>query len=63
MSEAKEYINQQTTSDKLPKATTEQFGVIKVGQGLKISATGTLIATGEGVVADAVEWNNVINKP
>jgi len=34
-----------------------------VGQGLKISATGTLIATGEGVVADAVEWNNVINKP
>lgn len=63
LSEAKEYINQQTTSDKLPKATTEQFGVIKVGQGLKISATGTLIATGEGVVADAVEWNNVINKP
>ena len=63
LSDAKEYINKQTASDKLPKATTEQFGVIKVGQGLKISATGTLIATGEGVVADAVEWNNVINKP
>lgn len=63
LSKAKEYINQETTSDKLPKATTEQFGVIKVGQGLKISATGTLIATGEGTVADAVEWNNVINKP
>ena len=63
LSDAKEYVNQQTTSDKLPKATTEQFGVVKVGQGLKISATGTLIATGEGVVADAVEWNNVINKP
>lgn len=63
LSDAKEYINKQTTSDKLPKATTEQFGVVKVGQGLKISATGTLIATGEGVVADAVEWNNVINKP
>lgn len=63
LSDAKEYINQQTTSDKLPKATTEKFGVVKVGQGLKISATGTLIATGEGVVADAVEWNNVINKP
>ena len=62
-SNAKEYINKQTASDKLPKATTEQFGVVKVGQGLKISATGTLIATGEGVVADAVEWNNVINKP
>lgn len=63
LSDAKEYVNQQTTSDKLPKATTEKFGVVKVGQGLKISATGTLIATGEGVVADAVEWNNVINKP
>ena len=63
LSDAKEYINKQTASDKLPKATTEQFGVVKVGQGLKISATGTLIATGEGVVADAVEWNNVINKP
>lgn len=63
LSDAKEYVNQQTTSDKLPKATTEQFGVVKVGQGLKISATGTLIATGEGVVADAVEWNNIINKP
>ena len=63
LSDAKEYINQQTTSDKLPKATTEKFGVVKVGQGLKISATGTLIATGEGVVADAVEWDNVINKP
>lgn len=63
LSDAKEYVNQQTTSDKLPKATTEQFGVVKVGRGLKISATGTLIATGEGVVADAVEWNNVINKP
>lgn len=63
LSDAKEYINQQTTSDKLPKATTEQFGVIKVGQGLKISNAGTLIATGEGVVASAVEWKNVINKP
>lgn len=63
LSDAKEYVNQQTTSDKLPKATTEKFGVVKIGQGLKISGTGTLIATGEGVVAEAVEWNNVINKP
>lgn len=63
LSDAKEYVNQQTTSDKLPKATTEKFGVVKVGQGLKISTTGTLMATGEGVVADAVEWNNIINKP
>lgn len=63
LSDAKEYINKQTTSDKLPKATTEQFGVVKVGQGLKISSTGALIATGEGVTASTVEWNNVINKP
>lgn len=63
LSDAKEYINQQTTSDKLPKATTEQFGVVKIGQGLKISTTGTLIATGEGVTASTVEWDNVINKP
>lgn len=63
LSDAKEYVNQQTASDKLPKATTEQFGVVKVGQGLKISSNGTLIATGEGVVASAVEWQNIINKP
>lgn len=63
LADAKEYVIQQTTSDKLPKATTEQFGVVKIGQGLKISDVGTLIATGEGVTASAVEWNNVINKP
>ena len=60
---AKQEITNRITSDKLPKATTEQFGVVKVGQGLKISSTGALIATGEGVTASAVEWNNVINKP
>lgn len=63
LSDAEDYVNQQTTSDKLPKATTEKFGVVKVGQGLKISSTGALIATGEGVTASTVEWNNVINKP
>lgn len=60
---AKQEITNRITSDKLPKATTEQFGVVKVGQGLKISSTGALIATGEGVTASTVEWNNVINKP
>lgn len=59
----KQEITNRITSDKLPKATTEQFGVVKVGQGLKISSTGALIATGEGVTASTVEWNNVINKP
>ena len=60
---AKQEIANRITSDKLPKATTEQFGVVKIGQGLKISSTGTLIATGEGVTASTVEWDNVINKP
>ena len=63
LSDAKEYIIQQITSEKLPKATTEKFGVVKIGQGLRISAAGTLIATGEGVTASSVEWDNVINKP
>ena len=63
LSDAKEYIIQQITSEKLPKATTKQFGVVKIGQGLRISAAGTLIATGEGVTASSVEWDNIINKP
>lgn len=63
LSDAKEYINQQTASDKLPKATTEQFGVVKAGQGLKISKDGSLIATGEGVIASGVEWNKIVNIP
>ena len=63
LTKAKEYCLQQIASDKLPKATTKQFGVVKIGQGLRINDTGTLIATGEGVTADSIEWNNVINKP
>ena len=63
LTKAKEYCLQQIASDKLPKATTKQFGVVKIGQGLRIDDTGTLIATGEGVTADSIEWNNIINKP
>ena len=63
LTKAKEYCLQQIANDKLPKATTKQFGVVKIGQGLRINDTGTLIATGEGVTADSIEWNNVINKP
>lgn len=63
LTKAKEYCLQQIASDKLPKATTKQFGVVKIGQGLRINDTGTLIVTGEGVTADSIEWNNVINKP
>ena len=42
-------------------ATANTGGVVKVGSGLSI-ANGVLSATGGGV-ADAVEWDNVLNKP
>ena len=42
-------------------ATSSTGGVIKVGSGLSIT-NGVLSTTGGGV-ADAVEWNNVLNKP
>ena len=42
-------------------ATSSTGGVVKVGSGLSI-ANGVLSTTGGGV-ADAVEWNNVLNKP
>ena len=42
-------------------ATTSTGGVVKVGSGLSIT-NGVLSTTGGGV-ADAVEWDNVLNKP
>ena len=42
-------------------ATSSTGGVVKVGSGLSIT-NGVLSTTGGGV-ADAVEWNNVLNKP
>lgn len=46
----------------LPIASADILGGIKVGAGLTISTEGTLSATGGGT-ADAVEWNNVLDKP
>lgn len=46
----------------LPIASADTLGGIKVGAGLSISEQGTLSATGGGT-ADAVEWNNVLDKP
>lgn len=43
-------------------ATTDNLGGIKVGAGLSVTTDGTLSATGGGV-ADAVEWDNVLNTP
>lgn len=45
----------------LPTASSETLGGVKVGAGLTIS-DGVLSATGGGT-ADAVEWDNVLNKP
>lgn len=45
----------------LPVASATTLGGVKVGAGLTIS-DGTLSATGGGT-ADAVEWDNVLNKP
>ena len=46
----------------IPIASTTQIGGIKIGAGLSITENGTLSATGGGT-ADAVEWNNVLDKP
>lgn len=46
----------------LPKASSSTLGGIKVGAGLEASEDGTLSATGGGT-ADAVDWDNVLNKP
>ena len=46
----------------IPIASVTQLGGIKVGAGLSVTENGTLSATGGGT-ADAVEWNNVLDKP
>ena len=45
----------------LPAATAESLGGVKVGAGLAVK-DGILSATGGGT-ADAVEWENILNKP
>ncbi len=46
----------------IPIASTTQLGGVKIGAGLSVSENGTLSVTGGGT-ADAVEWNNVLDKP
>lgn len=46
----------------LPVASSTQLGGVKVGAGLTVTANGVLSAIGGGT-ADAVEWNNVLDKP
>lgn len=53
--------NDSNLVSKTDYATTSTGGVVKIGSGLSIT-NGVLSTTGGGV-ADAVEWNNVLNKP
>ena len=46
----------------IPIASATQLGGVKVGAGLSVTENGVLSATGGGT-ADAVEWNNVLDKP
>lgn len=46
----------------IPIASATQLGGVKIGAGLAVSQEGTLSVTGGGT-ADAVEWNNVLDKP
>ena len=46
----------------LPTASSDTLGGVKVGAGLTISEEGTLSTTGGGV-ADAVNWEDVIDHP
>ena len=46
----------------IPIASATQLGGVIVGAGLSITENGVLSATGGGT-ADAVEWNNVLDKP
>lgn len=46
----------------IPIASATRLGGVKIGAGLSVTENGTLSATGGGT-ADAVEWNNVLDKP
>ena len=46
----------------IPIASATQLGGVKVDAGLSVTENGVLSATGGGT-ADAVEWNNVLDKP
>lgn len=46
----------------IPIASATRLGGVKIGAGLSVTENGTLSVTGGGT-ADAVEWNNVLDKP
>lgn len=48
--------------DKIPIATSDSIGGVKIGSGLTITSDGTLSASGGGT-ADSVAWDNITGKP
>lgn len=46
-----------------PKASLDQYGLIKLGAGLKTGDDGTVQVDAENVVAGSVNWSDVIGKP
>ena len=46
----------------IPIASATRLGGVKIGAGLSVTENGTLSVTGGGT-ADAVEWDNVLDKP
>ena len=59
---AAENITGTIQSNKLPIASSDSLGGVKVGSGLTITSEGVLSATGGGT-ADAVAWDNITGKP
>lgn len=46
-----------------PKANEDQYGLIKLGAGLKTGDDGSIQVDAENVVAGSVNWSDVIGKP
>lgn len=64
LTSANKYTDTKLNSgNNLPKASITEYGVVKIGTGLIINDEGKLNVTGQGITVDAVDWNNVVNKP
>lgn len=46
-----------------PKASESEYGLLKLGNGLKTGEDGTIEVDGENVVAGEVDWTDVKNAP
>lgn len=57
-----DFIKNKPAAYKLPIASTKVLGGIKIGAGLSITGNG-VVSVGSAGVAEAVEWENVLDKP